>query len=75
MPATVPPRTVADGDAAVEKLASGDRRVFEKIFDELKFLCKVATADIKEARQLEKMKKTFEDAYRKAQKAPPKRVG
>lgn len=38
--------------------------MFKKIFDEIKYICKVVTAGSKEARQLEKVKKTFEEAYR-----------
>ena len=48
----------------VRNLSANNRNVFEKIFDEIKYLCKVATAGSKEARELEKVKKIFEDAYR-----------
>lgn len=48
----------------VKTLYSGNRNVFEKIYDEVKYLCKVVTAGSKEARQLEKVKKAFADAYR-----------
>lgn len=48
----------------VNRLSTENRNVFEKIFDEIKYLCKVATAGSAEARQLEKVKKAFEDAYR-----------
>jgi len=48
----------------IKRLSTGDRNTFEKIFDEIKYLCRVATAGSKEAKQLEKVKKAFEDAYR-----------
>ena len=54
----------------VERLSTEDRNVFQKIYDEVKYLCRVATAGTEDARQLEKVKKTFEDAYQKAQKSP-----
>ena len=48
----------------VRNLSVQHRNVFQKIYDEIKYLCKVATAGSKEARELEKVKKAFEDAYR-----------
>lgn len=48
----------------INNLSTKHRNVFQKIYDEVKYLCKVATAGSKEARQLEKVKKAFEDAYR-----------
>lgn len=48
----------------VHRLSTENRNIFEKIFDEIKYLCRVATAGSKEARELEKVKKIFEDAYR-----------
>ena len=48
----------------VKKLSVEHRNVFQKVYDEIKYLAKVATAGSKEARQLEKAKKTFEDIYR-----------
>lgn len=48
----------------VRNLSVQHRNVFQKIYDEIKYLCKVATAGSKEARELEKVKKVFEDAYR-----------
>lgn len=38
--------------------------MFQKVYDEIKYLCKVATAGSKEARQLEKVKKIFAEVYR-----------
>ncbi len=48
----------------VNNLSANHRNIFQKIYDEVKYLCKVVTAGSKEARQLEKVKKTFEDAFR-----------
>ena len=48
----------------VNHLSVTDRNVFQKIYDEIKYLCKVAAAGSKEARELERVKKLFEDAYK-----------
>lgn len=48
----------------IHRLSTENRNVFQKIYDEIKYLCKVVTAGSKEARELEKVKKAFEDAYR-----------
>lgn len=48
----------------INRLSAEKPTLFQKIFDEIKYLCKVATAGSKEAKQLEKVKKTFEKAYR-----------
>ena len=48
----------------VQHLSVNNRNIFQKIYDEIKYLCKVATAGSKEARELERVKKAFEDAYR-----------
>lgn len=53
----------------IHNLSTNHRNVFQKIYDEIKYLLKVATAGSKEARQLEKVKKAFEDAYRADGKA------
>ena len=53
----------------VKHLSVTDRNVFQKIWDEIKYLYNVATAGSKEARELEKVKKLFEDAYREVGKA------
>ena len=57
-----------DGDF-VRHLSTKNRNLFQKIYDEIKYLCKVATAGSQEARELEKVKKAFEDAYRADSKA------
>lgn len=54
----------------INNLYSGNRNIFEKIYDEVKYLCKVVTAGSKEARQLEKVKKAFADAYRMEASTP-----
>ena len=53
----------------VKNLSVNHRNAFQKIFDEIKYLCKVATAGSDVARELEKLKKAFEDAYRTGSKA------
>jgi hypothetical protein len=53
----------------VNNLSVKNRNVFQKVYDEIKYLCKVATAGSKEARELEKVKKTFENAYKQSGKA------
>ena len=53
----------------VNNLYTKDRNVFQKIFDEIKYLLKIATAGSKEARELEKVKRAFENAYREGGKA------
>ena len=53
----------------VRSLSTKNRNLFEKLFDEIKYLCKVATAGSKEARQLEAVKKAFQEAYRESGKS------
>ena len=48
----------------INNLSTNHRNVFQKIYDEVKYLCKIATAGSKEARELEKVKRAFEKAYR-----------
>lgn len=48
----------------ISNLSTNHRNVFQKIYDEVKYLLKVATAGSKEARELEKVKRAFEKAYR-----------
>lgn len=48
----------------VNNLSTEHRNVFQKVYDEIKYMLKVATAGSKEARELEKVKKIFEQAYR-----------
>lgn len=53
----------------INNLSTQNRNVFQKIYDEIKYLYKVATAGSKEARELEKVKKAFEKAYKEGGKA------
>ena len=55
--------------AFVDNLYKSDRNVFQKLFDEIKRLWRLATAGSKEKRQLEKAKNLFEDAIRENAKA------
>ena len=53
----------------VNNLSTKHRNVFQKIYDEIKYLVKTVTAGSKEARELEKVKHVFEEAYRAQNKA------
>ena len=53
----------------INNLSANHRNVFQKIYDEVKYLLKVATAGSKEARELEKVKRAFEKAYKADSKA------
>ena len=53
----------------INSLSTKNRNVFQKIYDEIKYLCKIATAGSKEARELERVKRAFDKAYREAGKA------
>ena len=53
----------------INHLSTKNRNVFQKIYDELLYLYKIATAGSKEARELEKVKKAFEKAYKEGGKA------
>ena len=48
----------------VRKLSTENRNVFEKVYDEIKYLCKTATTASDEGRQLLKAKHIFEKMYR-----------
>ena len=48
----------------VNHLSTSNRNVFQKMFDEIKHLLKLATAGSKEARELERVKHLFEKAYK-----------
>lgn len=56
----------------VRRLSAENRNVFQKIFDEIKYLCKIATTGSKEAKELEKVKRAFEQVYRESSKATAK---
>ena len=51
-------------EAFVQHLSAKNRNVFQKIYDEIKYLLKVVTAGTKEARDLEKVKRAFDKAYK-----------
>ena len=53
----------------INNLSTNHRNVFQKIYDEIKYLCKVATAGSDEARKLEEVKRLFDKAYRDGSKA------
>ena len=53
----------------INNLSTKHRNVFQKIYDEIKHLLKLARAGSKEARDLERVKKAFEDAFRESGKA------
>ena len=59
----------------IKHLSTEHRNLAQKIYDEIKYLCKIVTAGTKEARQLEKVKKAFADAYRAETKNPTKDGG
>jgi uncharacterized protein YxjI len=50
----------------VNNLSAEHKNVFQKVYNEIKYLLKVATAGSKEARELERVKKIFEQAYRES---------
>ncbi len=53
----------------VKNLSAKNKNVFQKMFDEIKYLCKVATAGSKEQKALLEVKRAFEEAYRADSKA------
>ncbi len=53
----------------IKNLSVEHRNVFQKIYDEVKYLLKVATAGSKEARELERVKRAFDKAYKEGGKA------
>ena len=58
------------GDADfINDLSTNHRTVAKWVYDQIDYLHKLATAGSKEARQLEKLKKAFKDAYRAGGKA------
>lgn len=61
--------------AFVEHLANTNRNVFQKLYDSVKHLCKMATAGSKEARELEKVRRNFEKALNESAKSGVKVEG
>lgn len=48
----------------INNLSTKNPNIFKKIYEEIKYLVKVATAGSKEAKELEKVKRIFEKAYK-----------
>ena len=55
----------------VQHLSKTNHKGFMKMFDDIKYLCKVVTAGSKEAAQLEKVKREFQKAYNENIKGKP----
>ena len=53
----------------INNLSTTKPNVFKRIYNEIKYLLKLATAGSQEARQLEKVKKAFDRAYREGGKS------
>ena len=54
-------------DEAFVKHLTQDRNVFQKIFDEIKYMLKMATTGSEQERDLLRIKRTFEKAWRESQ--------
>ena len=63
------PENIFSHDEDFVKHLTQNRNVFQKIYDEVKYLLKVATAGSKEAKELERVKHAFEQAYKADSKA------
>lgn len=50
----------------IKNLSTEDRNVFQKVYDQIKYMFKLATAGSKEARELEKVMHQFERALRES---------
>lgn len=61
-------------EAFVKQLSSKNRNIFQKIYDEIKYLVKTVTSGSKEAKQLEKVKKLFDEVYREPLKLETKGI-
>ena len=53
----------------INNLSTSNRSLAQRIYDQIKHLCKLATAGSKEARELERVKYAFENAFREAEQA------
>jgi hypothetical protein len=53
----------------INRLYGTNRNVFQKIYDEIKYMLKLATAGSREARELEKVKHAFEKVFKSTEKA------
>ncbi len=56
-------------ESFILSLSVKNHNLFQRIYDEIKYLCKIATAGSREAREFEKVKRAFEKAYRESGKA------
>lgn len=56
----------------IANLSTKHRNVFQKIYDEIKYLLKISTAGSKEKRDLERVKKAFDKVYREGGKVDAK---
>lgn len=52
----------------VNRLSVEKPNIFQKLFEEIKYMCKIAAAGSQEAKKLEKVKRAFEKAYRETKK-------
>ena len=59
----------------IRNLSAEKPNIFKKVFEEIKYLCKVATAGSKEARELEKVKRAFEKVHKEKQEISVKEDG
>lgn len=59
----------------VSRLSTENRNLFQRIWDEIKYLYKIATAGSQEARELAKLQKVFEDVYRESEKVQTEAKG
>ncbi|MBO5097076.1 MAG: hypothetical protein J6B96_02035 [Agathobacter sp.] len=50
----------------VNRLSVEKPNIFQKLFEEIKYMCKIATAGSQEAKKLEEVKRAFEKAYRES---------
>lgn len=62
-------RYIFDDYDFIHNISTEHRNVAQKIYDEIKHLCKLATAGSKAARDLERAKRQFEKAFREANEA------
>lgn len=50
----------------INNLSTKSPNVFKRIYNEIKYLCKIATAGSKEARELERVKRAFDKAWKES---------
>ena len=55
----------------IRNLSVQIRNLFQRLLDEIKYLLRIVKAGSKEAKQLEKIKKLFEEVYRYAKNTAP----